>query len=83
MDPMRIVENTLWIAVYCEAWLMRKKIVEKLIVEVWPNLLRSCSSSVAAVAVDYGEAVMKPTTVLATMIVNSNVPPNRSLHHEW
>jgi hypothetical protein len=81
MDPMRIVENILWIVVDCEVWLMRKKIVEKLIVEGWSNLLRSCPSSVAAVVVvvDYGEVVM----VLATMTVNSNVSPNRSLHHEW
>ena len=79
---MRIGENTLWIAVDCEAWLKRKKIVEKLIVEVWPNLLRSCPSSVA-VAVDYNEAVMKKTTVLVMMTVNSNVSPNRSLHHVW
>jgi DNA-binding transcriptional regulator of glucitol operon len=82
MVPMRIVENKLWIVVDCEAWLMRKRIVEKLIVEVWPNLLRFCPSSVAVV-VDYNEAVMKPTTVLATMTVNSNVSPNRSLHHGW
>ena len=80
---MRIVENKLWIVVDCEAWLKRKKIVEKLIVKVWPNLLRSCPSSVAAVA-DYNEAAMKKTTVLATMMtVNSNVSPNRSLHHVW
>ena len=80
---MRIVENKLWTVVDCEEWLKRKTIVEKLIVEVWPNLFRSCSSSAAAV-VDYDEAAMKMTTVLATMMtVNSNVSPNRSLHHGW